>query len=519
MNRVSWLYANNPRPDEAAFHLRRMVREGFSKPYVKPTPAYRLVRAMLTIPTRKADFFYMNLREYTDYLVASIKEAIESLGVEKVAEIATAIRERAEVKDTPLIAAEFLPRSEAAKILKLGYPVGKLLLYANIAREKKLNVAWGRAKKKAIEIAMNENGLYWNELQAIKYRGTMKKLLRLVHPKPYNKEIADIWGWVVERNKPPTERIEAYEKVVKLAQEGKREEAVRLAVEYYLPWEVVRSRVGKLDQLPPSLVLRAAKTIMSGNDVALQAWSLVQRGVPEDEVISLVEWKSMSWDAASRAAVGLFDRGRDRLALAFAKKSIVPKRAVIDALLNWEPKRVVFLLDASGSMSGTNKVNAEKLLLNFYDVVDKIYAFRSSWPNGLEFKEIVKHENPLETLDEYWRFIGGGTPLYDAMVRVVNDENLGEEDLLIVVTDEQENASQSGVQRLCDYVGKTNVLLAIVTGYPTPMVYPCKGVIGVGVGRSFEMIRVAMMLLSMKKQLVEGLVPPDEVYKLFGVEA
>lgn len=519
MNQVSWLYTNNPRPDEATFHLRRMVREGFSKPYVKPTPAYRLIRAMLTIPTRKNNFFYMSLGEYTNYLVASIKEAIESLGVEKVAEIATAIRERAEVKDTPLITAEFLPRNEAAKILKLGYPVGKLLLYANIAREKKLNVTWGRAKKKAIEMAMNENGFYWNELQAIKYRGIMKKLLRLVHPKPYSKEIADIWGWVVKKNKPPTERIEAYKKVVRLAQEGKREEAVRLAIEYYLPWEVVRSRVGKLDQLPPSLVLKAAKTIMSGNDIALQARSLIERGVPEDAVISFVKWKSMSWDAASRAAIGLLEKGRVRLARAFAKKSVVPKRAVIDALFDWEPKRVILLLDASGSMSGTNRINAGKLLLNFYDIADKIYAFESNWPgNALYLRELSKHENPLETVEEYFEFIGGGTPLYDAIIRVVNDEKLGEEDLLIVVTDEQENASQSGVQRLCDCIGRTNVLLAIVTGYPTPMVYPCKGVVGVGVGRSFEMIRVAMMLLSMEKQLAEGLVRPEEVYKLFGVE-
>ncbi len=63
---------------------------------------------------------------------------------------------------------------------------------------------------------------------------------------------------------------------------------------------------------------------------------------------------------------------------------------------------------------------------------------------------------------------GFGTPLYDAIQKTITEERLGEDDLLFVLTDEQENASKAPITALSNI--KTWVVLGVVAPYPADMI-------------------------------------------------
>ena len=192
---MSWLSERKaqPSPHEAKFHVRRMRDEGFRKPYAKPSPVYAFVRSLFTVPSQFSDFFYMNLREFSNYLVSTYKDAVEAYGEDKVAKIVLASRSSGRLKDTPLIAGLlFSKRENVEELLSLGYPVSKILLYAELAKKKAVPTTWGRMRKTAISNVLNEKGFTWNEFQAIKYRSQFKKLLRLVHPTPRSNDLLSI---------------------------------------------------------------------------------------------------------------------------------------------------------------------------------------------------------------------------------------------------------------------------------------------------------------------------------------
>ncbi len=514
--RVAWIRKARPRPGEAVFHRRRMDTEGFRKPYLRPTPVYRFIRAVYTVPVRLEDFYYMGLGELTEYIVAATRDLAEERGEGAVVEIAAAARRQGLVKDPPLVVAEVLGhRNGVAEILSLDYPVTKILLYAEIAR-KGDTFTWGRKKKTAIAETLAGKTLHWHELQAVKYRAKYRRLLRLVHPKPFSKELEAIWGWIAKRRRePPTPFIEAYKRVAVLAEKGSLEAAVGEAIDAGLPWEVVRSRIGRYDRIRDSLLAEAAAKIMTGNDIALQARTLAER-LGERKVAEIARVKPVSVEAASRAAINL-SPAYPGLAAVFAEKAMVPPERIYREILGgWRPRRTVALIDVSGSMDGNGIERAARLYLSLSSIIDETYLFNYVY-NPPKRVDVPRDTRGL--LDWLTRLQGepcAGTPLYDA-VRTVGS-SLGEDDLLIVFTDEQENVSQSRLENILDIAGKTNILLAIVVGYPTPMLPPVAvrhGVAGAAVGHSYEAFAASARALAIEKQLVEGVVDPDEVYSLF----
>ena len=457
MRGMSWLGTERI---SGIYHAVRQAREGFVKPFVQPTPQYLFFKTLFCYPLRGESYYYMSLDEYTRVLLASEREVARLEGWQRVAEAALRARRDGFVKDPPLVAAEIFPDARAIAELLSTYPVAKMLLYAEIARKRKeYGWAWGHGKKRAVEMALASKPLEWHELQAVKSPRALRDLLRLVHPKPPSEEVSKIWRWALGKGDPPTPRIRAYEEVRKLAAEGRRAEAVEKAAEAGLPWEVVRSRIG-LRGLPSSVVARAAERLMTANDVALQARTLLDAGLDAGFVAQLVARRDVSLNAAARAAVGLLPLPSCReVAEAFFEKALLPRER-FEALLPVKPRRVVALVDVSGSMAGPRLQSAARILMPFRKVFEKAYEF-DEWTRPLS----------LDTLDDFAALAekgGGGTRLYDAIIAVAQHERLGEEDLMFVVTDEQENYSRSALRDVMAL--DTNVVVAVVAPYPADMI-------------------------------------------------
>lgn len=459
---MSWIRRSpRVRPSSAAFHARRQNREGFRKPHFEDDPVFRLYKYLVAYPVRGQDLYYSSLGEYTSVLIESALEVMEELGEHELRGMLVGTRRLALVKDPPLVAAHVMGHAEAVADVLAEYPVPKLLLFAELARKKLLPPRaslWGRMKKRAISMALARHGLPWHEHQAIKYPAKYRDLLRMAHPRPPDPGINAVWAWLTGRAGPPTERARAYERIRR--GDGTPEELAELAIEHRLPWEVVRSRIG-VGVLPPELVARAAEEIMSPLDIAMQADTLASAMGP-GALAELVRRRPVPYSYAAKAALG---SRYDVVAEAFYEKAAMPREEFlrIAGLLGWRPRRAVALIDTSGSMSGAGVLAAARIHMSLRRALDKTYVFNSC--DGTR-------ELELESLAEYRMLLASprcGTPLYEAMRAVIDAERLGEDDLLVVLTDEMENASPWRVERYLPEYRRTNIAVVNVAAYPVSM--------------------------------------------------
>ena len=459
---MSWLRRSpRVRPSSAAFHARRQRAEGFRKPYFEDDPVFRLYKYLIAYPVRGQDLYYSSLAEYTDVLIESALEVMEELGEEKLRGMLLGARRHSLTKDPPLVAAHVMLHAESVADVLAEYPVPKLLLFAELARKKLLPPRaslWGRMKKRAIAWALARHGFPWHEHQAIKYPARYRDLLKMVHPRPPDPEVNALWAWLTGRAEPPTKRTRAYERVRR--SDGSPAELAELAIEHGLPWEALRSRVG-LKALPPELVARAAEEIMTPLDIAMQANTLARLTGP-GLVAELARRKPVPYSYAARAALGARDA---EVAEAFYEKAAMPPEEFrrLAGLLGWRPRRVVALVDTSGSMAGAGILAAARIHMSLRRVLEKTYEF-----NGCA----GTRELALESLEDYRGLLRRpdcGTPLYSAMRAAILAERLGEDDLLVVLTDEMENASPGRVEKYLPDYRRTNTAVVNVAAYPVSM--------------------------------------------------
>jgi hypothetical protein len=111
-------------------------------------------------------------------------------------------------------------------------------------------------------------------------------------------------------------------------------------------------------------------------------------------------------------------------------------------------------------MRGPRIQSAARILMPFRSIVEKFY----------EFNEVVG-QIELKTLQDFrnlTRLPRDGTKLYDSIIMVSEAERLTEDDLLFVVTDEQENFSNSRLEDVLRL--KARIALAVVAPYPADMI-------------------------------------------------
>jgi len=499
-----------PRKRHVEYHIRREEREGFRKPFVVPTPAYEYMKYVTAYPMRFENFFYQTIPEYVDRMIAAMRDLAESKGWESVHRINMVARKVALIKDAPLISAEFYPDKRMVAEMLSEYPVNKILLYAEIARKRRLAVSWGYSKKSAIERVLQSKPLRWHEHQAVKYRRHFRELLQMVHPKPPSRELEEVWGWVVGRRPAPTPYIAAYEQVVKLASSGRYTDAVDIAISANLPWEVVRSRIGHLEAVTPEALETAARRIMSSIDVVMQ-YATLERVLGESKALDILASK-IGWvptPYVSRFAVNMAKLGRDTAAeVALEELRRRGPRALEDfgsmtGMAREMGGKTVALVDVSGSMSGQAIERAAMVLAGIAPVVRQVYVF-----NDLGVRPFSIDDRGAEWIRRLISLPSGGTPLLDSIEKVVR-EAMEPGETLIVLTDEQENASETATsESIAELVRQRGVNLIVVAlaGYPTDFVpkQPIAPIVGVA-GNDVTAFAMGIRLWELIKAQSEGI--------------
>jgi len=192
---------------------------------------------------------------------------------------------------------------------------------------------------------------------------------------------------------------------------------------------------------------------MTSNDVALQART-IESMVGSDFLAEIAKKKDFSLNAGARVAIGLESEASE---IFFEKTRM--KKEEFERLLPEKPERIISLVDTSGSMHGPRIQSAARILMPFRDIIEKFY----------EFNETVG-QIELRTLQDFrllTRLPRNGTRLYDSIIEVSEMERLTENDLLFVITDEQENFSSSRLEDVLKL--KARIALAIVAPYPADM--------------------------------------------------
>ena len=499
-----WPTRVEPDWESMRFFLIRALQEGFDpveKAYVESAPLFKLAKMVLAHPVSLEDLFYMSYNDYVVNILYYTLYAGSSVGWSSVMEVLKAARRIGLSKDAPLIAAHALPGWRMAAELLAEYPVTKMRLYLHMARkqsELKVRLGYGERKRKAVAEAIASKPLKWHEFQAIKYPRAFRDTLRMAHPKPPNSEVARIWGYVVNRNPPPTPRLEVYDMIIKGRLRGP--EAVEAAIANDLPWEVLRSRVGGLDELDDSLIAEAARRIMSGHDLAMQALTIA-RVLGDARATSIIEARATQGTvipayAAARAALGLYVKGFKRTAWLMARLASRSTERLWGLLksagLSWD--RIYYLVDVSGSMAGSPIKAAARILL----AMDPREAYI--------FNDCINVSRiRLASLDDYIRLLrepGCGTPLYDSILYMLT-EVLEPGNMLVVITDEQENVSTTSMTNLVNTIERKGVWVAViqVAPYPVDMIakQPIARAVGLP-GSSPEAVIAAATLLALTRE-------------------
>ncbi len=492
-----------PRRFTAGFHARRALAEGFSKSYVEPSPVYGLAKAVLAHPVGFSEFYYMSLAEYTGLILEWAREAGERVGWEAVAEVLRTGRRVGLSKDPPLVAAHALPGwAYAASTLEL-YPVSKLRLWLHMARKQGeigVRLGYGERKRRAVSEALARHEPRWHELQAAKSPRPFRELLRMAHPRPPSREVEEIWGYVVGRREPPTEMLRLAEDLARGRVSGV--EALARALDTGAPWELVRSRVG-LGGVPETMLREAAVKLMTPWDLAMQARSLADR-LGEDEVISIVrarasQGRGVPASAAARAALGLAGRYL-RLAEEMAE---VARRGAARLWGELERRGLAvpmegtrYLVDVSDSMRGGPIKAAARILLALG--VDEVYVFNDC---------IGVRRVELRGLDDYLRLAempSCGTPLYDSIAWMA-ERVVEKGEVLVVLTDEQENASTLGVDDLSGVLRGVEAIIVNPAPYSADYVpkQPLANVVGLP-GSSPDAVIAGAVILGLTRAQSEG---------------
>jgi len=456
------------------FHVAREVMEEFLGDYYEPRPLYGLAKTLLAYPQGfraglgNAGFYYLE-GGASFYYAAIIYWAVRAgreEGWEAAYEVASLSRRIGLSKDPPLVASLAFPGWRlAAGILEL-YPVAKLAWWITGSRRLRLALAsrgagYGRRRRRAVEEALSSHGLRWHEVQAAKATRAYRDLLRLAHPRPPSREVEGVWRYILRRAPPPTTMLEAVEAIRGGRVRGP--EALALAVDAGVPWEVVRSSVG-LRRAPDDLLEEAARRLMGPWDLAMQAGSLAKR-LGEERTLHVVAERVRAGQlpppaASARAALGLARR-RPRLAEYMFLLAASASRRLWEALhragLAVDPRATHYLVDMSGSMLGSPARAAARILLSLR--VETAYVFNT---------EVRIKQVEFRGLQDYLRLLkmpDGGTPLYDSIAWMLQNV-VGEGETLIVLTDEQENSSLIDASNIRELARNKQVIIVTLAPYP-----------------------------------------------------
>lgn len=510
---MSWMLRSRPHVRRAAaFHARRMREEGFASSYVQPTPEWTLVKMVMVYPSpeevSRGRFYYMDLGEYVEHLLATARDVAESRGWGFVGDVAVAARRAGLVKDPPILVAEIAPRDQVARVLAES-PPPLIHRFAELARKRRgLLGGLGSRKKRAIAEVMASWPIRRQEVYAARYRRVMRDLLRMVHPRPPSPEVSALWRWALGKGDPPTDMTRAVADVWRLAPRDP-EAALRCAIEGGVPLEVVRSHV-RHDAVPIELLHEAYARLATPIAAYSMLSTFAARGRPdlaEDLARRFADRVPASY--GFRAVIGLAAQGHRELA-GRVEKLLQPRlREVVKEVslpIGGVPDRAVFLIDVSASMSGGGIRRALSVAYPLRGLAEEVLVFNSG----------IMPPRPVElrSIDDYFRIYempSGGTPLVEAVRHAAEEaRRLGAQ--LWVFTDEMGNIFAE--DNIASIPGDVRALVFNVSPYPTEHIPKDAGrVVGLPTA-SIDTARAGVALLQLNAAQSEGVVPQSVVEKI-----
>jgi len=372
---------------------------------------------LLEVMTPLGDQFYKSGDETRSDFVALVKKAT-SMDPDLTLKILLLSR-KAKYKAPALLGAHFLP-SAHRKALLSQFPIDMLYKFLELHRTQGFTL--GSKKKRSVAEVLETKPIEWNALQALKKRKKMRAVLKVTHPRPPNDQYRKLWGWALRRVRPPigVELIDKAHEVKQLARRREFDEAARLAAKCKLPFTLIASLVPE-DVLARHLELYDTMTAFDKGMFGRLVVSWFEDGLDRIAREAAIDYALRAIDAL------VSEEEKVRYLKILANR--LAKEALEDAFAKLvRGKKGALVLDFSCSMSSYFSMNklyalAFSRLLD----IDKVVAFPETTPMWMSVDEVLALTTSA----------CGGTPLYEA-VRMALEEN---PDFLIVVTDEQENAS------------------------------------------------------------------------------
>jgi 60 kDa SS-A/Ro ribonucleoprotein len=374
-------------------------------------------------------------------------------GMVKVALAAIAGSANEQFLDSPV-------NKQAAIALLSTFHPGQLIQFVELCKSKQLGRGFGSRAQKWVRAAMEKWGYKKLENFTLKYPTALNQLVRLVHPR-YTDGRANVILYVLDGRKAEAtgSKQVAVEMMKKLSDPKK---IADMMLENEIPWDVVKGFAG----------LKGPLAMASMTQMGLTALLLNIRSLEERNVFDTTDGLT-----ALKLKMGEVQNGRS-LPLDFAKPYIFAKHEkvkdiLIDAMVatldvpmpTIEGKRVGVSVDISGSMNGEPLQTAGLLAVPFlkatnlwFTTFDNAlyeeghggrYGYASGMCpriTGLNRKNQVKNLLALR--------VAGGTTVSLAIENATNSKR--KLDLMVLITDEQQNAGTPLTRAWAEYRKKVN---------------------------------------------------------------
>ncbi len=354
-------------------------------------------------------------------------------------------------------------RLAAVGLLSTFHP-GQLLQFVELVKSKKLGRGFGSRPQKWVRAAMENWPANKVEDYTLKYPKAFNALVRLVHPR-YNDDRGGIVNYVLDKKAVKVTGskqvvVEALKRELQ-GTDASAKAAAKAMLEHDVPWDVIKGIGYKLT----SDLAMAQMVQMGLSALLLNVRSLEQHGV----------FNNANGMKAFKLKMGEVKNGRS-IPLDFAKPyvhttSAEVRNVLLDAMVDTldipmpflETKKIGLSIDISGSMAGEMLqtagllaipfVKAENLWFTTFDTqlyeegVDSRYG-KALCPKlkGLSRRDQVRALLSLKT--------NGGTNIALSIQSAI--ANKRKVDLMIIVTDEQQNTGTPLMRAWKEYRAKVN---------------------------------------------------------------
>jgi len=460
------------------FWLKRQASEKHRlEKYFVLSPKVQLIQVVSTGFIRNT--YYMRKEEIFNYSHAVHKKVAEEDTTFHF-EVLKAFRQISHIKDQIILGLAVRNALEVREVWQddqdlelLGtFPPHLLLRYADVLRKLKplLGRGFGSRPKRLIRMVM----AFWsNELfeqYAIRYTNALRDLIRLIHPKflGVRKKIA---GWIVanpKRRKAPTDRLMQYDKMLSLPPEKR----IDLAVALRLPFNALRSLVpiSALQEIPRKDVEWLLENVMTPSSVVFNfryLYKLFGDEIPLD-LINKIKYGRVSLFDIARAFIAILDsmpKTAGHIAEIFESKAGEIYKELLPGL---KAPKLILVLDVSGSMFahfGSDFVtNTLTMASPLRKLAKKLIVF-SDEPHVRELNDLELNE--IEDTYKFYRVeYSGGTNIASALEEAFKHAEEG--DVILLFSDEQENACHEGEQAIDKIRKRKDVKVIVINPSPYP---------------------------------------------------